>query len=137
MSATITPATLAEARRQGAEWMREKAAQRLEDSASECRAAKARATPDAHAAWEHDATILEFEALAVRGLPLPDGPPPSDARVTLLAQQVVDALNECNHGGSGTPVGCAACEPMLAALRKAGVELDDMATSWPYWRLKP
>lgn len=64
-------------------------------------------------------------------------PPLPDARVTLLAQQVVDALNDCNHGGGGTPVGCASCEPMLAALREAGVELDDMATSWPYWRLKP
>lgn len=61
----------------------------------------------------------------------------AEANVTLLAQQVVDALNDCNHGGGGTPVGCAACEPMLAALRKAGVELEDMATSWPYWRLKP
>lgn len=61
---------------------------------------------------------------------------PPDARVTLLARQVLDALNECDHGGDGTPVGCAGCEPMLAALRDAGVEVEGMAKTWPYWRLK-
>lgn len=61
----------------------------------------------------------------------------AEANVTLLAQQVVDALNDCNHGGGGTPVGCAGCEPMLAALREAGVEVEGVAKTWPYWRLKP
>lgn len=65
------PETLAEACRQGAEEMREQAAQRLELSAAEHRAAKARATPDAHEAWEQTALTLDLEAMAIRDLSLP------------------------------------------------------------------
>lgn len=129
---------VAEAYRQGAEWMREKAAQRLETSAAEHRAAKATATPDAHETWEQTALTLEREAMAIRDLPLPEGSVASaDARVALLAQQVVDALNDCNHGGGGTPVGCAGCELMLAALAEAGIGVEPTGEPiWPYWRLK-
>ena len=69
---TSNEAALAEANRQGAEWMRQKAAQRLEASAAEHRAAKASATPDAHDAWGQTALTLEREAMAIRDLPLPE-----------------------------------------------------------------
>ena len=59
--------------RAAAEDMREKAARRLEASAAEHRAAKARATPDAHAAWEQTALTLEREAMVIRDLPLTGG----------------------------------------------------------------
>lgn len=137
---TPNETALAEAYRQGAEWMREKAARRLEASAAEHRAAKARATPDAHAAWEQTALTLEREAMAVRDLPLLDGPASTaDVRVALLANQVLDALNNCDHCGNGSPTACGGCEPMLAALREAGVEVERVAgeVHWPIWRLKP
>lgn len=122
----------AEARKFGAEEMRKDVAAFVEDASIPLPIENWRGT-------KRELTAHFARALAerIRQMPLPDGPAPTaDARVALLAQQVVDALNECDHGGGGTPVGCAACEPMLAAMRKAGVELEDMATSWPYWRLR-
>lgn len=71
----------------------------------------------------------------------PDGPPPTDARVTLLARQAVDAVNDCHHcgGGGGSQSTCTGCKSMLAALKEAGVEVEPTGKEvlWPYWRLKP
>lgn len=66
---------------------------------------------------------------------------PPDARVTLLARQVVDAINDCHHcgGGGGSQSTCTGCKSMLAALKEAGVEVEPTGKEvlWPYWRLKP
>ena len=66
---------------------------------------------------------------------------PSDTRVTLLARQVVDAVNDCHHcgGGGGSQSTCTGCKSMLAALKEAGVEVEPTGKEvlWPYWRLKP
>ena len=62
----------------------------------------------------------------------------ADGSVALLARQVVDTLNNCDHCGAGRPSACAGCQPMLAALREAGIEVEPTGEPiWPYWRLKP
>lgn len=136
MSTPLTPATIAEARRQGAEWMRERA---MKVAASERELATAQCSLDPARFDYWDARRAQAKTLErwIAGLDLPvDGPPLLESRVTLLTQQVVDVLNDCDHGGGGSPAGCVRCESMLAVLREAGVEVARVSDVWPYWRLK-